>query len=287
MIRVDTNLVSIPVSVLDHDGRYITDLRKEDFQIFEDGVEQQVPFFAPVEQPFTILFLLDMSGSMGYRLADLASATNAFVKQLRPDDRLSVVLFADFPWVLLHTTRVSDLRENIKLRQRTDQHGTMIYDAVDDAFKRMKKISGRKALVLFSDGYGSGNSSAKDNLRKAEEQDALIYTVQFNTLPSKPPRYLNQKEYFKEIEEGNRYMKDLAQKSGGRYYLIDTLPDIEKTFGFVADELRRQYSLGYYPKNLKAGQHRQIKVKMRLPNLVVLARDSYTVAKAAPRESDG
>lgn len=281
VIRVNTNLVTVPASIMDRDGKYITDLKKEDFQIFEDGVEQEVAFFAPVEQPFTILFLLDVSGSMSYRMDDLAQAANSFVGQLRPDDQLSAVAFADFPWVLFQSTKVRELRKGFKLRQRRDQHDTMIYDAVNDALKRIKRVKGRKTIVLFSDGYGTGIfSTAKGTLRIAEEQDALIYTIQFNTLPAKLPPDINRKEYSKQVEEGNSYMRDLAQKTGGRYYQVENISDLSKTFGQVADELRRQYSLGYYPKQqLIAGQKRQIRVKMRSPNLVVRARDSYTVSK--------
>jgi Ca-activated chloride channel homolog len=88
---VDTNLVAVPVCVMDRDGRYVTNLKKEDFQIFEDGAEQELSFFAPVEQSFTILFLFDMSASMTYRVPDLARAPNAFADQLRPDDQLMAV----------------------------------------------------------------------------------------------------------------------------------------------------------------------------------------------------
>ncbi|MDT4895799.1 MAG: Ca-activated chloride channel [Acidobacteriota bacterium] len=153
-------------------------------------------------------------------------------------------------------------------------YDTMIYDAVDDALKRMKKVRGRKAIVLFSDGYGAGIfADAKRNIRDAEEQDALIYTVQFDTL-------LSRENNLKRVEEVNNYMRDLAQKTGGRHYQVENISDLGQTFGLVADELRRQYSLGYYPKmKLEARQRRQIKVKVRLPNLAVLARDSYTVGK--------
>jgi VWFA-related protein len=91
---------------------------------------------------------------------------------------------------------------------------------------------------------------------------------------------VNRKEYLKRAEEADRYMMGLAQRSGGRYYPIETISDLDRTFGLVAEELRRQYSLGYYPKaRLEAGQRRQIKVTVDRPNLVVRARDSYVVDK--------
>lgn len=285
VVRVESNLVTVPATIMDRDGRYITDLRKADFQIFEDGVEQEIAYFAPVEQPFTILFLLDLSGSMSDRLTDLENAARVFLAQLRVNDRLGAVAFADTSWVLVRFTKVSELSKGIRIRLRSDQSSTMIYDAVDDALERIMKVDGRKAIVLFSDGFGSGDfSSARDNLRKAEESDALIYTVQFNTLDDEPPRFVNRKEYFKRVEEGNRYMRDLARKTGGEAYRIETISDLGRTFGLVADQLRRQYSLGYYPKmQLAAGQQRQIKVRVRVPHLIVRARDSFIVDKDRAR----
>lgn len=282
VVRVDTNLVTIPARVMDRDGRYIDDLRKGDFQVFEDGVKQEIAFFAPVEEPFTILFLLDVSGTI-FRLVDVARAANAFASQLRPDDQLMAISFADTTWmnVLLQPTKINELHRQIKLRNGNNRGDTLIYDAVDDALKRMKKIHGRKAIVLFSNGRGSGLfANSKSTLRKAEEQDALIYTVQFDTSVPAVLHFANRQDVLKRFEEAKNYMSNLAQKTGGRYFEIETLPDLKNAFGQVAEELRRQYTLGYYPqKSLAAGQRRQIRVKVSLPNLVVRARDSYIVDK--------
>jgi Ca-activated chloride channel homolog len=263
VVRVDTNLVTIPAMVMDRDGRYVTNLGKEDFQIFEEGVEQEIAFFAPVEKPFTILFLLDTSGSMFYWLKDMARSANAFFDQLRPDDQIIVATFNDHVEVLNKGEKVKNIREeHIKFRLKLGGRETRIYDAVDDALKRMRKVEGRKAIVLFSDGYGRGvSSSAKSNLRMAEELDVLIYTL--TPFPS---------------DESSKYMRDLAQITGGRSYELQGTSDLATTFGFVADELRRQYSLGYYPKQqLRADERREVKVKVRLPGLSVRARDSYIV----------
>lgn len=279
VLRVDTNLITIPASVMDRVGRYITDLHKNDFQVFEDGAEQEVAVFEPVEQPFTILFLLDTSSSMTPYLPEAVRAANVFVERLRPDDRLIAASFYQWVDVLFSATRVGDLRKGIKLKPH---HGsdcsTLIYDAVADGLKRMKKIPGRKAIVLFSDGVGAAQfATARGTLHDAEEQDALIYTVQFGIQPSEPPRYVGRKVYLERVEEINGYMRDLARKTGGRHYQIENVADLGKTFGAVADELRRQYNLGYYPKQrLGTGQARKIKVKVRdRQDLAVQARESY------------
>jgi Ca-activated chloride channel homolog len=288
IVRVDANLVTIPTVVTNREGQYVSDLHKEDFQIFEDGVEQEVAFLTPVERPFTILFLLDVSGSMSYRMEDLGRAANVFLDELRPNDKLIAASFHDHVKELCDVTNVSEVRESTKLHLRTGGRYTMLYDAVDYALRRMKKVPGRKAIVLFYDGCDSGISgiisgtyaTAKRNLHDAEEQEALIYTVQFDTHPPEPPPHVSKKDFYESIEAANSYMGTLAQKTGGRYYQVENISDLGKTFGLVAEDLRRQYSLGYYPKQrLQAGQVRQLKVRMRLPGLAVRARASYTVDK--------
>lgn len=284
IVKVDTNLVTIPATVLDRDGRYVTSLKKEDFQIFENEVEQEIEFFESVEKPFTIFVLLDVSGSMTYEIGNLTNAANTFLGQLRDDDLLTAATFDDWIDILFKVSSVKEIRKgkNFRLRVAASRGDTMVYDAVDYALEKVKKIRGRKAIILFSDGKGSGyNASAKSNLRDAEEQEALIYTIQFNTFVV-PSGYVINKEESDRIKQrlalANWYMGELAQKTGGRHFHLEDIADLEKTFGMIADELGQQYSLGYYPNNqAKTGQRQKIKVKIKQPNLVVKARDSYIV----------
>lgn len=261
IIRIDINLVTIPTTVFDREGRYITNLKKEDFEVFEDGVKQEVALFEPIEQPFTVLLLLDISGSMTNYMAELTQAANAFVRQLRADDQIAAATFADNLYVLFKPTKISDLRKSIKIEHRFGDRFTNLYDAVHDALKLTKKIRGRKAIVLFSDGAGDGTfASAKDNFRNAEESETLIYTVQFEYFQTVPHPHADKKMFYKIIENNNNYMRGLAQITGGRPYQIERITDLEKTFGTIANELRRQYSLGYYPKTEGTkGERRQIK----------------------------
>ena len=251
--------------------------KRADFQIFEDGVEQEVSFFAAVEEPFTILFLMDVSGGMYPFLAELARAGNAFLSQLRPDDNLIVVSFCDEMKTRAELGPVKATRGVKQIKLRVCGRRTLIYDAVHNALKRMKTIPGRKAIVLFSDGFsGERDATAKSTLREAEEQEALIYSIQFGAIPLRPVSHPNSRSYNKTIENANQYMAGIAQKTGGRHYRVADITDLKKTFGEVADELRRQYSLGYYPKiPLTKGQRRRIRVSVRRPNLAVRARDSY------------
>jgi VWFA-related protein len=313
VVRVETALVSIPVSVSDRDGRYIPDLRQEDFRIFEDGVEQRVAYFASVEKPFTVALVIDVSDSTRFRLDEIQDAAIAFIDQLRPDDRVLIISFDDKVHVLAEATNDrNELRSAIR-RTRTGG-GTSLYDAVDFVInQRFNRIDGRKAVVLFTDGVDttSKRASYESNVRDAEELDALIYPVQYDTYQANAPmgrtsgrrpsagetavgiligilgggnvgigggggggggRGTNRADY----DRADRYLGDLAQRTGARRYRAESTRNLEESFQLIAEELRRQYSLGYYPETVaQTGQRRQIKVRVNRPNLIVKSRDSY------------
>ncbi|HKZ80466.1 MAG TPA: VWA domain-containing protein [Pyrinomonadaceae bacterium] len=308
VIRVNTTLVTIPVSVLDRDGRYVPNLTKGNFRLWEDNVEQEVAFFASVDKPFSVVLMLDTSGSTRFRLEEIQDAAIAFVNQLRPDDRVMVVSFDDDLRVLSEFT--SDryrLRDAIR-RTRTGE-GTRLYDAMDMVMnQRLSQISGRKAIVLFTDGVDttSRHGSYASNVRDAEELDALIYPLQYDTymdvngggpiwsgrrrVPTSPIDILGQilggigggtrrsggGSSKGEYQLADRYLRDLAQRTGARGYQADSIQNLSYAFANIAEELRRQYSLGYYPKNPpQPGQRRQIRVRVDQPNLAVRSRDSY------------
>jgi VWFA-related protein len=304
IIRVDTTLVTIPVSVMDRDGRYIPNLRKEDFRIWEDDVEQDVAFFASVDKPFSVVLMLDTSPSTQFRLDEIQNAAISFVNQLRVDDRVMVVEFNEDVKVLSEFTTDRAKLERAIFRAKTDS-GTSLYDAVDLVInKHLSRASGRKAIVLFTDGVDttSNNAYYEGTVMDARELDALIYPVQYNTagdmghvqIPTAPvdifgqilggifgggggggnrrPRGTGRADY----EIGRRYLEELANATGGREYRADSVQNMSYAFANVAEELRRQYSIGYYPKRVpQAGQQRRIKVRAKQPNLAVRSRDSY------------
>jgi Ca-activated chloride channel homolog len=312
VVRINTTLVTLPVSVTDRDGRYIPNLNKADFRIWEDNVEQDVAFFSSVDKPFSVVLMLDTSGSTRFRIDEMQDAAFTFINQLRPDDQVMVVSFDDQVRVLSEfTSDRSRLRDAIR-RTRTGD-GTKLYDAVDLVInQRLNRISGRKAIVLFTDGVDttSRHASYASNVRDAEELDALIYPVQYDTyvdvnsggsgwpgssrVPTSPVDILIQilgggrggvgrrggggpiGSSRADYETANRYLADLSQKTGARQYQADTISNLSYAFANIAEELRRQYSLGYYPKRTpQLGERRQIRVRVNQPNLAVRARDSY------------
>lgn len=317
VVRVNTALVTIPVSVIDRDGRFIPALRKDDFRILEDGVEQEVAYFATVEKPFTVALVLDTSGSTHFKLEDIQDAAIAFVDELRPEDSVIVVSFADEIRILSEATNDRrSLRDAI--RRTRAGGGTRLYDAVDLVIKeKLSRIEGRKAVVLFTDGVDttSKRASYASNTRDAEELDALIYPVQYDTYtdqgptgggwpgggggtPRRLPGILGSIGIIlgaptrgpfpgggggggggssrEEYARAGRYLRELAQLTGGRHFQADNGSYLRQAFSNIAEELRRQYSLGYYPsRQTKVSERRAIKVRVKRPDLVVRARDSY------------
>lgn len=311
-LRVDTTLVSLPVSVMDRNGKFIPNLRKEDFRIWENGMEQQVAYFASVDKPFTVALVIDTSGSTKYRLLEIQDAAITFIEQLRPDDRVMIVAFSDRIRVLSQPTNDRwALRDAI--RRTAPGSGTRLYDAVDMIInEHFNNIDGRKAIVLFTDGVDttSKRASYESTVRDAEELDALIYPVEFDTYADmagggwpgggggrRKGGVLDDLVSIiigggitigsgagggggsgttrEEYELGDRYLHDLARVSGARLYNAE-MQNLDFAFRSVAEELRRQYSLGYYPKNKPtAGERRGIRVRVARPELVVRTRDSY------------
>jgi VWFA-related protein len=326
VIRVNTTLVTLPVSVMDRDGRYIPNLRKEDFRLWEDNVEQTVAVFSAVDKPFSVVLMIDTSGSTRFRLEDIQDAAIAFVNQLRQDDRVMVVSFDDQVRVLTEfTSDRNRLRDAIRRTRPGD--GTKLYDAVDMVMnQRLNSVEGRKAIVLFTDGVDttSRQASYESNVRDAEELDALIYPVQYDTYSDQnggggsgwpgARRWPNSSgdvlgdilggvfrrgrrgganggggvgSSRREYDIANRYLHELAERTGARSYEADSTQNISTAFANIAEELRRQYTLGYYPKSpAQAGQRRQIRVHVNQPNLAVRTRDSYVFNPAGATPDD-
>lgn len=294
VLRVETNLVNIPVSVFDRDGLYIPGLRQNDFKIFEDGVEQTIAYFGVQDKPFTVALLLDTSPSTQYKIDEIHRAAAAFVDQLNPRDKVVVIEFHSS--VKVQTEATSDREKIYKAIKRAKfGEGTSLYNAVDEALrKRLGRIEGRKAVVLFTDGVDttSRKNSYDSTLRYAEESDALIFPIYYNTyfenraaawpnIWGGPPAIGTRPE---DYARGRAYLKELAEATGGRVFRPEATPGgLTRAFEGIAEELRRQYNIGYVPSTEgKPGQRKTIKVRVNRPNLVIRARDSYVVGATRP-----
>ena len=183
IIKIETNLVTMPVTVLDRNGRFVSNLQQSDFRIFENNVEQPVGFFARVETPFTVILMLDVSPSTQYQIDEIQNAAITFVNQLRRDDKVMVISFDERVNVLSRPTNDRNVLRNAIQRARFGD-GTSLYDAVDQVISReLSYIEGRKAVVLFTDGVDTTSRRAgyQSTIRQTEEVDALFYPIRYDT----------------------------------------------------------------------------------------------------------
>lgn len=320
VIKIETNLVTMPVSVLDRDGRFISGLQQKDFKIFENGIEQKVDYFQSVEQPFSVILLIDVSPSTQFAIDEIQNAAISFINQLRTGDRVMVIAFDQEVQVLSPLTNNRNLLRNA-VRQAQFGDGTGLYEAVDYVIaEQLKRIDGRKAVVLFSDGVDTTSRQATydSTIRATEEIDALFYTLRYDTARDMgvqtgggyPQRrggggggsrnitlaeimagiIMNRNIRMSgggmggpgnaEYARGRQYLETLALNSGGRSFEAQSMFNLEAAFTGIAEELRRQYSLGYYPENVgKIGDRKQIKIRVMRPAVVVRAKNSYIVGQ--------
>lgn len=298
VIRIDTDLVVVPARITNRGGRPITDLKKSEFKIFENDVEQEIAYFSGAEQPFTVALLLDMSYSSVFKLAEIQYAALEFVNQLRPDDKVMVVSFDEKPHILCKPTNNRKvLRYAIEGAEIAS--GTSLYTTLDEVLENeLREISGRKAIVLLSDGVDtmSKNHEAKDILEKNAETDVSVYPIQYDTYDDvqktrkeSAPIFYDENDRPFVIEQprikgerksdysaANLFLSQIADQSGGRVYRVSNSRDLNNAFAKIADELRKIYSLGYYPKGERQnGANYSIRVRVYRPNLLIQARNKY------------
>ncbi len=181
VIKLESALVNIPLLVSDRSGRYIPQLRASDFLLYEDGVQQQISNFSSETVPFNVALLLDMSPSVQGNTDDIHDAAIAFVRELRPDDRVMVISFDR--QIHIHSDFTSDRRRlEDAIRSTRTGSGTSVYDAVFETVRRrLRDVEGRKALILFSDGEDTTSSQAEyqDAVNLVTESDVLVYGLRY------------------------------------------------------------------------------------------------------------
>lgn len=296
-IRVETDLVTVPVRVTSKDSRPLTDLKQTEFRLFENGAEQKVAYFSSVDQPFTVALLLDMSYSTVFKLNEIQSAALQFVAQLKENDKVTVIAFDEKPTVLCQPT--SDRRIlKLAIEAVRTGSGTSVYDALDIALnKQLGAITGRKAIVILSDGVDtySAKSSKKEILGIVEEDDVVVYSLRYDTYDDVRKnrrrdaqiRYDDDdKPYIyetppgkgeREIDyvEAREFLDAIADSSGGRVFKVSSSTNLNHAFTKIAEELRKTYSLGYYPSDERLpGVTYTLKVRINRPNLNLRTRET-------------
>jgi len=287
VLRVDTELVTLNVSVVDRGtSRGLTGLAQGDFNLYEDGVKQQLAHFESSSAPFDLVLLIDMSGSTRDVVKLIRAAALRFINAARPADRIGVITFAGSPTVVSPLTMDrQSLRDRIALIE-TPRGDTKLYDALDFSMNEVLKQtreSRRTAVVLMSDGldgtipgvHGQGGSKLGYNelMGHIREFDGVLYTLWLNTEYEALSPEDTQPEAF---DMGHDRMQEMAEAGGGMFYEVERLEDLAGAYEHVVADLGTVYSLSYRPtKTVRDGRWRAIRVTVARPDAVARGKHGY------------
>jgi Ca-activated chloride channel family protein len=282
VFRSGAELVALSVAVLDRDQRFVRGLSVADFAVYEDGVRQDVSFFAASDVPLDLILLIDTSASMTDKMKTVQGAALGFLGTLRGQDRGAVVAFSDGVQVLQELT--GDLGSLERAVQSTQSRGaTALNNAIYVALKefgRSARQSGqvrRQAIAVLSDGEDTCSLiSFDDVLAEAKKSGVGIYTISLRTQQASSRR--------QGIFSTALYsMKTLAQETGAQAFFPNEIADLSAVYAKIAEELDHQYALGYSPKNGRAdGRFRRVVVQVvARPELRLRARTGYFAQRAS------
>jgi Ca-activated chloride channel family protein len=260
IFRAHADLVLIPVTVTDALNRFVLGLQKEDFHLFEDGVDQNLALFSGEDAPLSIGVLFDESGSMDYKLRTSRDAATELLNTLNKEDEAFLVEFADLAKVSIgftgHTEEIRSALKNVRAGGLT-----AMLDAIDIGLLEMKNAkNSRKAIVIVSDGGDNRSHYTAAQIESlVREADVQIYAMgvfepvfSFGSTP--------------EEISGPRLLSEIAAQTGGRAFAAAVAGDMPSIATRIAIELRNQYVLGYYPKNkARDGKYRNVKVQVSQP----------------------
>lgn len=278
-IRVDTTLVAVPVTVTDANNRFVLGLEKENFQVFEDGVEQKVTHFSGEDAPISIGLLIDTSGSMTMKLDTSRRAAEELMKTLNPQDEAFLIEFSDrAQLVQAFTKRPEDLEKGLGSLQTGGL--TALLDAVNLGIAEMKNAKNpRKALVVISDG-GDNNSrysqqQIRDIVREADVQLYAMGVFEAVFFPS----------LTKEEVSGPKLLSEISEQTGGRAFGASESTQLEPIAEKIAIELHNEYSLAYSPSHAERdGKFRKIEVKIKTPKGLPELKARWRAGYYAPAE---
>ncbi|MGB6692070.1 MAG: VWA domain-containing protein [Terracidiphilus sp.] len=271
LIRMNVDMVLVPVTVTDPMNRLVTGLEKEDFQIYENSAQEQIASFACEDAPVSIGIIFDLSGSMTSKLIRARESILQFIKTANPQDEFFVIGFNDRPELIEDfTSSVEDIEA--RLATVRSGHRTALLDAIYYGLAKMKEARHeRKALLIVSDGGDNRSRYTEGELRaQVRESDVELYSIGIFDPYAPTP----------EERSGPQLLNDLSEETGGRLFRVDDLSEMGDIAEKISTELRNQYVIGYKPKDLsRDGKWRKVKIKLNppqgLPPLTVHARTGY------------
>jgi Ca-activated chloride channel homolog len=286
--KTGASTVSVYTTVTDSEGRLVPDLTIEDFEIHDNGKPQPITVFANEIQPITVIVLLDRSGSMRTSFRFVEAAGEAFVQRLLPADKARIGSFA---------TRIqvdpeeftNDHADLIRiLRTELQPEGpTPLWNAVNVGITGLLKEDGRRVVLVFTDGednpmnFKLNNASLMDVMARAQRENVMVYAIGLESSPQPPMgggRFGGFRAQNMLPQRPDPGLAHIAGETGGGYFELRRTDALLSTFARVADELHRQYALGFTPPKLDGKSHK-VEVKIKKPGMTARARKSYVAAK--------
>jgi len=270
-IRMNVDMVLVPVTVTDPMNRLVTGLEKEDFQLYENNGEQKISSFVSEDAPVSIGIIFDLSGSMTSKLIRARDSILQFIKTANPEDEFFVIGFNDRPELIEDfTSSVEDIEA--RLATVHSGHRTALLDAIYFGLEKMKQAKyQRKALLIVSDGGDNNSRYTENEVRSSvKEADVQVYSIGI----------FDPEAATIEERNGPMLLNDLSNDTGGRLFRVDDLSEMGDIATRISAELRNEYVLGYKTDNVRMdGKWRKVKVKLSppagLPQLTVHARAGY------------
>lgn len=270
-IKLNSDLVLVPVTVTDPMNRLVTGLEKRDFRVFDDNVRQKITSFSCDDAPVSIGIIFDLSGSMTSKLVRAKDAILSFIKTSNPKDEYFVIGFNDRPELIENFTHsVNDIEARLATVQAS--HRTALLDAIYYGIVKMRQASHqRKALLIVSDGGDNDSRYTEGEVKSlVRESDVEIFSMGIFDPYAPTP----------EERMGPELLQDISTATGGRMFRVNDVNELGDIAEKISMELRNQYVIGYRPSDLvRNGKWRKVKVKIDpppgLPPLTVYARSGY------------
>ena len=275
-LQVEVPLVNVDVTIVDRDGNFIPNLRKERFRVYQEGVEQEIVAFAPTEAPLTTVLLVEATPALGYLLWQNLDAAYLFLKQLRKEDWVALIGYDMRPRIEVDFTQN---RHDVVRALRNMQWGAgrfseaNMYDAVIDTLDRLKEVEGKKSIILIGTGVNTFSRYTWDEARKVvRDHRTAIYAIgmawplrlYYERAEARGYRTAIQQM---DINMAEAQMRDLAQQTGGRAYFPRFITEMPGIYSEIGAMLRNQYSLAFRPRHFQRdGKFHEISVKLVGPD---------------------
>lgn len=259
--RIRTEAVLVPL-VVTHDGQFVRGLKQQDFEVFEDGVSQPIASLVSEDAPLDLVLAIDVSGSMEKSLVQVKPAVKQLLTRLRTGDAATLVGFNDTMFIAAEREKDRRTREEA-VDLLTSWGGTALYDATVRTVEMVSRETGRKGIVIFSDGDDRNSLTRRETaLARVQASDAMLYTIGFGGGATVPQLRASLESY--------------ARATGGKPYFPKDTAELDGIFNEIVTELANQYVLSYSSTNARQdGTWRNIRVKVRKGNYDIRARAGY------------